>query len=656
VLALFAEGIAGHAVHIKSLAEFTGEDALADGGGFDDGVNAHHDGGSVYLPEAIEHSPDEALNRGIYRLAVLDELGFREFGTYRFSMATARRRLPVLANREPESLGLRDSDLGIFFRCFEQPILARVLFLVIETARVRLAVGRRYPGTTRYRCVLQGHLEGRRTSLSGPLPEVARLEAALLGLDVASRLLPFAAPVLDPDADVYDSAQATANCLDALGPDLCVPGRVTGPGDDTPLEWLQREVRLGDWDEELAGIESEVAAMEFAELAAGDEEAETRSDDGDLREVGVGLVAERDQLKRRIDMERSSLRRALGDDRANAASFRYDEWDYHNGIYLPGWCRLYEERLHAADGTETGKLVDAVRPYVRSARRQFEQVRPTGYQRVKKTPDGDELDLDAIVAARIDVLNGASPDERVYSRRERLRRDIGAALLVDLSASTDDVIPEDEAHASTAPQDGKTQDIRDPFFDEDYDFAARMAEEAAKRRIIDILRESVLLLGAALESLGDRYGVYGFSGYGRDCVEFYVAKEFDDPLDHRALDAIAAMKPKRSTRMGPAVRHAVTKLEASGAALRVLMIVSDGFPQDHDYGPDRGQHEYGLEDTARALAEAEAQGIQTFCVTVDRSGHDYLRRMCPEDTYLVIEETAELPEALQKAYRQLTRT
>ena len=232
-----------------------------------------------------------------------------------------------------------------------------------------------------------------------------------------------------------------------------------------------------------------------------------------------------------------------------------------------------------------------------------------------------------------------------------------AALLIDLSASTDDTLPEADAESSSG-KPTKVQDIRDPFFDEDedYDFAARMDEEAKKRRIIDILRESALLLGTALEGLGDRYGVYGFSGYGRDCVEFFVAKEFDDPLDDRVLDAIAEMKPKRSTRMGPAVRHATAKLEGCGAALKVLMIVSDGFPQDHDYGPDRGEHEYGVQDTARALVEAEAQGIETFCVTVDQSGHDYLRRMCPEDRYLVIEETAELPEALRKAYRQLTRT
>ena len=101
--------------------------------------------------------------------------------------------------------------------------------------------------------------------------------------------------------------------------------------------------------------------------------------------------------------------------------------------------------------------------------------------------------------------------------------------------------------------------------------------------------------------------------------------------------------------MGPAVRHAAAKLEASGSALKVLMIVSDGFPQDPRLrAGSAAEHEYGVQDTAKALREAEALGIETFCVTVDRSGHDYLRRMCPADRYMVIEETAELPDACRR--------
>ena len=605
-------------------------------------MEACHDGRSLYLPDAIDAFGDER-DRGAYRRAVLEQLGFREFGTYRFDMGIAAQHIGSLAQRSPATTAERDSDLGVFFAGFEQPELARRLFRIVESARVGAAVSRRYPGSRRYR---------RGAS------EIAALERALADLPADEPLLPLAVGVLDADADVYASASATVACAAALRP--ADAPLVDAEAGEAPLEWLQREARLEDWQEELEGVESEVAALEFAEMTSDTVQAGRSDEGGELRDSDADLLslpdqrAERDRLKRRIDMERAAVRRTLGEDRGGE-SFRYDEWDYANGVYLRGWCRLYEERLAALSGADGQALLDAVRPFAGAVRRRFEQVRPAGYQRVKKTPEGDELDLDAIVATRIDIRNGTSPDERVYSRRERLRRDVAAAFLVDLSASTDDVVIEEEETPSAA--DAPAQDIRDPYFDDDddYDFAARMAEEAAKRRIIDIQREAVLSMATALEGLGDRYGVYGFSGYGREAVEFYVAKEFDEPFDQGVLDAIAAMKPKRSTRMGPAIRHSVRKLLASGAALKVLLIVSDGFPQDHDYGPQRGEHEYGVQDTAKALREAESQGVETFCVTVDRAGHDYLRRMCPDNRYMVIEETAELPEALQKAYRQLTR-
>ena len=163
--------------------------------------------------------------------------------------------------------------------------------------------------------------------------------------------------------------------------------------------------------------------------------------------------------------------------------------------------------------------------------------------------DGDELDFGALVDARSDMRAGVSPDDRVYSRRQRARRDVSAAFLVDLSASTDD--PAGGAQAPIPSTNGGTpQDLRDPWFDDDYTFAAKPPAAAESRRIIDIQKEAVALMATALEGIGDEYGVYGFSGYGKDCVEFYVAKEFGEPFRHRTLDAIAAMKPKRSTRMG----------------------------------------------------------------------------------------------------------
>jgi nitric oxide reductase activation protein len=164
----------------------------------------------------------------------------------------------------------------------------------------------------------------------------------------------------------------------------------------------------------------------------------------------------------------------------------------------------------------------------------------------------------------------------------------------------------------------------------------------------------MVVMAAALEALGDSYGIYGFSGYSKDNVELFIAKEPDDAFSQNTLKSIAAMVPKGSTRMGPAIRHASTKLMSTGSAMKVLMVISDGFPQDCDYGPVRGNHDYGVEDTARALQESQQKGIETFCMTVDKSGHDYLKRMCPDERYMIIEEMEDLPNQLTKVYTALT--
>ena len=161
-----------------------------------------------------------------------------------------------------------------------------------------------------------------------------------------------------------------------------------------------------------------------------------------------------------------------------------------------------------------------MRPHASAVRRRFEQIRPAGYQRVAKVADGDELDLNTLVDVRSDLRAGVSPDDRVYSRRDRVRRDVGAALLVDLSASTDDPLVREARHRTRPPARGRaggaaTPNLRDPWFDDDDDPNAVLdnpPDAPERRRIIDIQKEAVALLATALEGIGDRYGVYGFSG------------------------------------------------------------------------------------------------------------------------------------------------
>ena len=106
--------------------------------------------------------------------------------------------------------------------------------------------------------------------------------------------------------------------------------------------------------------------------------------------------------------------------------------------------------------------------------------------------------------------------------------------------------------------------------------------------------------------------------------------------------------------MGPAIRHAMRKFAQQDARVKLLLLLSDGYPQDYDYGKDRKSKEYGIQDTTMALHETRLKGIQTFCLTVDPAGHDYLRAMCPDQHYLVLEDMASLPKELPKVYRSLT--
>ena len=187
-------------------------------------------------------------------------------------------------------------------------------------------------------------------------------------------------------------------------------------------------------------------------------------------------------------------------------------------------------------------------------------------------------------------------------------------------------------------------------------WVARRAQDLAAppKRIIDLEKESIVLLIQAMEAIGDIYGIYGFSGYGREDVEFSVIKDMAEPFSNRIKQRIDKIAPVRSTRMGPAIRHATSKLEACESKVRVLFLVSDGRPQDRGYGRDRTENDYAIHDTHMALIEAKRRGIVPFCLTIDRYGHDYLKRMCADIGYAVVADIEALPAKITSLYRCLT--
>ncbi len=336
-------------------------------------------------------------------------------------------------------------------------------------------------------------------------------------------------------------------------------------------------------------------------------------------------------------------------------TFFYDEWDYLIGEYRPRWCRLREMPLEGGTSETAARIRSENSALIASVRRRFERIRPEMLSRVRRLRTGEEIELDHAIEAVVDRRAGITPSDRIYQKRERRTRDVATAFLLDLSASTDEWIAESptgkKAEPMKAPR-GAFSDISSQSAKKGTD--EPLASSEGSKRVIDIEREALVIMAEALESLGDEYAVYGFSGYGRDDVEFFVVKEFGESYSERARCRIGAMKPRKSTRMGPAIRHTLEKLASVDSRLKVLILLSDGYPQDFDYGPDRSSRDYGLHDTAMALREAKRKNVHTFCVTVDQAGNDYLREMCGGENYLVVKNPDALPRILPRVYRGLT--
>ncbi len=164
-------------------------------------------------------------------------------------------------------------------------------------------------------------------------------------------------------------------------------------------------------------------------------------------------------------------------------------------------------------------------------------------------------------------------------------------------------------------------------------------------------REALVLLVESLRILGDRYAIYGFSGWARKRCEVYRIKSFDEPLDDRVKAAIAGIEPRDYTRMGAPIRHFTRMLSEVEARTKLLITLSDGKPDDYDHYY-RG--EYGIEDTRQALFEARVAGIHPFCITIDREGADYLPHLYGKANYVVLDEVAKLPLKVSDIYRKIT--
>jgi len=314
-------------------------------------------------------------------------------------------------------------------------------------------------------------------------------------------------------------------------------------------------------------------------------------------------------------------------------TFVYDEWNVFENRFRKNWCKVYEKIMLPGDLKFYQETLLNRRALLKQIRGEFEQVMPELYRKEKRLPDGVEHDLDAAIEALTDLRIGITPSEKIFWRQHKIDRDVAVAFLLDMSGSTGEAI----AH----PAAGRLQDGGGVF-------------ERSQRRIIDVEKEAIVLMSDALETIGDRYGVYGFSGHGRDNVEFYVIKDISEDFNIEIAKRFGRIGPLHATRMGPAIRHTTMKLRQEQSRAKFLFLISDGRPQDRGYSQESAEKAYAVQDTRMALIEARREDIHPFCLTVDKDGNDYLRAMMDDFSYEVLVDVSLLPLRLPQLYKKLT--
>jgi nitric oxide reductase NorD protein len=291
-----------------------------------------------------------------------------------------------------------------------------------------------------------------------------------------------------------------------------------------------------------------------------------------------------------------------------SAPVTYPEWDARRGVYLPDHVRVLDSPAAAASAPTPVDPRAARR--IQAVRRRFEALRPRRVLRPAQ-PDGADLDLEAVVRARADLAATGEGSDRVWRAARQEARDLAVSILLDVSRSTESVV--------------------------------------AGRPIIEIEREALTALAWGVTAAGDACAISAFSSRRRHHVFLSRVKEFAEPMGAAVEARIDGLAPGHYTRLGAAIRHVAAGLGRQPQARRLLLIITDGKPNDIDHYEGR----HGVEDSRMAVREARRQGHAVFGITVDTEGQRWFPRLFGRGGYAVIREADRLTTALPDLYRHL---
>lgn len=566
----------------------------------------------LFLPPFVEGTQGEGWLT--YRLWVARLTAFFEFGSFDFVLSEVLDEMPE--EREQEL------QMERFFRSFRDQSLAKKLFFGLEEVRVLSHVQRVYSGIAE-RVVVQVNRE-RQMFLSQPvssplqraIQDVFRLFEPSTQLDTLHLVVkPYTDRLLalkNLESTVYD----TIGLVQGLCGDLHTLHRSVAESDRTVFSTAQTSLRrrqmrwLAQQQQQKMQSVPIVQAQRMV-LTQEDMAEQLQFLENNPSSVGA-LLAERER-----DVQPLKPEFLVDGQPLTEQGYRYSEWDFQLQDERLDWTLVREIQVDARpEGIQFWEGVQQKHGQeMRKIRSIFQMLKDNLSTRKRGLLDGDRLEFDRWLDARIQRKLKQTPDMRMYSKMVFQNRDPAVAFLVDLSSSTNEI-----------------------------------TEGAIP--ILDVEKSALLLMAEALSSIGDPFAIFGYSGFGREQVAFYIAKELEETWGDQQRAKVGSMKWKMENRDGAAIRHVVQKMNTWKQQQRILILLSDGKPLD--CGDKYYFDAYAQADTREALNEARMAGITPFCITVDPYGQDYLPLLYGPNGFVAIENMHRFSEQLAKVYAAMT--
>jgi hypothetical protein len=683
VLRIYIEGLTGKTVEIAALSNVPQESRIGDGK-------------TIHLPSAVAEFDDEEKDFRLYKVLAAHGAGQIEFGTFEKDTVGLRAAFADLSSlyestaeqRDAFSLAgyiedidsgvpastrddhkerklAKDSDYRAVLKAFPEPRLAKKIFGTMENARIDARLRHTYRGLRKDLDLMKQFLRASRPyifdlpmhlvpfellfqiTLCGGATDDARQFYGQVVSEIEGVVEGFfrdAGSEGRGDTEIFGDAGSERRGETAkLDDDSPRPRVSPSPRRELPTvaDSLMATSRVYNLFQNISPEQTQEAESESeeekGEYAYEDKESgeavtedqvkreERPKDAQDIRDLfsawsSLDDEGEPDDLQgseawSQHEMPEQSLE-------SDDVAFAYDEWDRELNDYRVGWSRVIEKKVKQGDRNFVELARSRYRGVISSIRHQFQLMKPENLTRVNREIDGEDYDLNALVEFVIDRKADGRQSENIYTKRLRKQRDVAVSILLDQSSSTARTITRNPLQPYTYPG----------------------------RRIIEIEKEGLVLMSEALEAVGDVYSINGFTSEGRRNVKFYVVKDFAEKYSEEVERRIGGITFQNNTRLGAAVRHASHKLLRQEARTKLLIILTDGRPYDHDYGDAR----YAREDVREALTEAKMSGITPFCITIDRESEAELRDLYGDVGYTIIDDVLSLPERMPNIYRRLT--